>query len=71
MDKAKCEFCGRGIPDPSAHGIHQFVSGWVMNRAGGGAHGIRLPRAEPRFAHRECVDDKARGRFGTASLFDE
>ena len=36
--RAICEFCGHEL-DTREGGVHQHISGWAMNRKGGGAHG--------------------------------
>ena len=66
--RASCEFCGHDL-DVRANGVHQFVKGWVMNREGGGGHGVSLPERENRFAHRWCVERMTRGTFGQGGLF--
>jgi len=67
--KAKCEFCGYEL-DTREAGVHQYTSGWVMNRAGGGGHGISVPERANRWAHRQCVERVARGQLGQGSMFD-
>jgi len=68
--QAVCEFCkGRYGPiDTRAEGTHQFTSGWVMQRDGGGGHGISLPKRENRWAHRICVEEEIRGETGQAKF---
>jgi hypothetical protein len=66
--RAKCEFCPLPL-DIREKGVHQRVSGWVMNREGGGGHGISLPERENRWAHHECIRDAIRGG-GQKSLFE-
>jgi len=68
---AVCEFCkGRyGSVDTRADGTYQFTSGWVMQRNGGGGHGISLPRRENRWAHRQCVEHESKGGFGQGRMF--
>ena len=66
----KCELCPREV-DIRAAGTHQFVTGWAMNRAGGGAHAIALRKPERRWAHRECIEAEARGLRFQSSLFGE
>jgi len=65
--KAQCEFCN-GDLDIDTPGVHQWTSGWVMRREGGGGHGISLPVREGRFAHHACVDLAARGHLTQARL---
>jgi hypothetical protein len=58
--RAKCEFC----PDPidiRDEGVHQWTAGWVMQRAGGGGHGISCAVRENRWAHKKCVERESRG----------
>jgi len=66
--KARCEFCEIEL-DTRAEGVHQFTSGWVMNRAGGGGHGISLPERANRWAHRQCVERATRGQTNQPSMF--
>lgn len=56
----KCEFCNRDL-DTRADGVHQFTSGWVMNRSGGGGHGVSLAQRENRWAHSYCVERRIKG----------
>jgi hypothetical protein len=58
--KAACEFCGYDL-DTRKEGVHQWTAGWVMQREGGGGHGISLAKRENRWAHRHCVDRASRG----------
>ncbi len=67
--KAKCEFCDYEL-DTRAAGVHQYTSGWVMNRSGGGGHGVSLASRENRWAHRQCVERATRGTFGQPSIFE-
>lgn len=66
--RASCEFCGNEL-NTQAEGIHQWTSGWVMQRAGGGGHGISLPERSNRWAHRYCVENAIRGTAQQASMF--
>lgn len=66
--RAECEFCGKEL-DVREAGVHQYTRGWVMNREGGGGHGISLPERENRWAHRWCVDSKTKGTFAQPGLF--
>jgi len=67
---AVCEFCkGRyGPVDTRADGTHQFTSGWVMQRTGGGGHGISLAKRDNRWAHRICVETEVRGNTEQEAL---
>jgi len=64
----QCEFCGCEL-DIRLEGVHQFASGWVKNRDGGGGHGISLRKSEDRWAHRQCVEEKSKGGFGQVRMF--
>lgn len=57
---AECEFC-HGILDIRQEGVHQWTSGWVRQREGGGGHGISLAERANRWAHAYCVDREIRG----------
>ena len=65
---AKCEFCSFEL-DIRLAGVHQWTSGWVMQREDGGGHGISLPKREHRFAHRQCVERAVKGQTGQIGLF--
>jgi hypothetical protein len=69
MPSVACDLCQQQIPDIYAHGVHQYVSGWVKQRGEGGGHGVSVPKRYPRFAHHHCVEAAARGMLGQASLF--
>ena len=58
--RTACEFCGDPL-DVRRAGVHQMMSGWVENRKGGGAHAIRLPKRELRWACKTCVDKESSG----------
>lgn len=64
----KCEFCQEEL-DTRLPGIYQWTSGWVMNRDGGGGHGVSLPEREPRFAHRHCVEARTKGTLNQTKMF--
>jgi hypothetical protein len=66
--RATCEFCGSEL-NTQADGIHQWTAGWVMQRAGGGGHGISLPERSNRWAHRQCVENAVRGGVQQQSMF--
>ena len=55
-----CEMCGDPL-DTRKPGVHQWWSGWVENRRGGGGHAIRLARKELRYACKLCVDKESSG----------
>jgi hypothetical protein len=67
--RATCEFCGLDL-DVRDHGVHQFTSGWVMNRAGGGGHGVSLPTRAQRWAHGRCIERQSDGTFAQPSIFE-
>ena len=67
---APCHFCGRDV-DVRDKGVYQRTSGWVMNRAGGGGHGISLPERAHLWAHGICVERVTNGTIATGSLFEE
>lgn len=55
--RAQCELCNRQL-DTRKEGTHQWTSGWVMVRAGGGGHGISRPERDPkRWACDWCIRD--------------
>lgn len=62
--RAQCEMCRRDV-DTRKEGTHQFTSGWVMVRSGGGGHSISLPKRENRWACAWCVREQP----GQAKLF--
>jgi hypothetical protein len=66
--RAACEFCGNEL-NTQAEGVHQWTAGWVMQRAGGGGHGISLPERSNRWAHRQCVENEVRGATQQQSMF--
>lgn len=67
---ALCEFCQSAL-DVRDTGVYQRTSGWVMNRAGGGGHGVSLPERENRWAHGVCITRQTKGTFGQAALFGD
>lgn len=66
--RAMCVFCHREL-DVRDHGIYQYTSGWVMNRAGGGGHGVSLPDRQPRWSCGSCIDQHIRGTFGQPTMW--
>jgi len=68
--RATCEFCHDPL-DVRDRGVYQRTSGWVMNRTGGGGHGISLPEREPRWAHGLCVERKSKGTFGQPTFLGD
>jgi hypothetical protein len=66
--RALCEFCKREL-DVRDRGVFQFTAGWVMNRDGGGGHGISVPERANRWAHGLCVERVAKGTFGQTRMF--
>ena len=63
-----CQLCGEPL-DTRANGVHQWTSGWVMQRAGGGGHGISCPERADRYAHNDCVRKQAAGLLDQPTLF--
>jgi len=67
---APCVYCDLPL-DTRAQGTHQWTSGWVMQRQGGGGHGVSLPRRHNYWAHKQCVERAGRGGPTQATmLFD-
>ena len=64
----RCELGGEDI-DIRMPGIHQWTAGWVLQREGGGGHGISLAKREDRWACRYHVDEATRGQVGQKSMF--
>lgn len=64
---ATCDLCRESL-DTRSHGVHQWTAGWVMQRAGGGGHGISCAEREQRWAHGNCVRLKATGLLDQGSL---
>jgi hypothetical protein len=56
----QCEI-GNHELDIRSPGIHQWTSGWVMQRTGGGGHGVSLPQRADRWACRYCVERITKG----------
>lgn len=67
--RAACAFCGQEL-DRTAPGVYQHTSGWVMNRDGGGGHGVSLPERESRWAHGLCIERLKKGTFAQASILE-
>lgn len=65
--KGICAFCNHPL-DTREAGVHQWTAGWVMNRQGGGGHGISLPERSPRWAHRHCVERASKKQSQQPSL---
>lgn len=66
--RSTCELCGHEL-DVRSDGVHQFTSGWVKNRSGGGGHGVSLPKRENRWAHGYCVDRAVSGTIAQKDMF--
>lgn len=66
--RGRCAFCGNEL-DTREDGIHQYTTGWVKQREGGGGHGVSLPKRENRWAHGYCVDRATHGGL-QQSMFD-
>ena len=67
--RAACSFCQKEL-DIRAERVHQWTSGWVMNRSGGGGHGISLPERASRWACERCIEARAKGSAGQRWMFD-
>lgn len=65
--RALCDICQREL-DIGDLGVHQWTSGWVKLREGGGGHGISCPERTPRWAHSWCVERLAKGFINQGSL---
>ena len=68
--KVSCEFC-RVALDVRDRGVYQHTAGWVMNRSGGGGHGVSLPERQNRWAHRFCVEQAVKGHTQQTRMFGE
>ena len=66
--RGTCEFCNQPL-DTRTEGVHQWTSGWVMVREGGGGHGISLPERANRWCHRYCLERVIKGWDKQESLF--
>jgi hypothetical protein len=66
--RALCEFCQKEL-DIRDKGVFQHTSGWVMNRVGGGGHGVSLAARDNRWAHPLCVERMSKGTFGQRQMF--
>ena len=64
----QCDICGKPLKTTD-YGVHQWTSGWVKLREGGGGHGISCPERERRWAHGLCVENKSRGLINQGALF--
>jgi hypothetical protein len=64
----RCEFCSKDL-DVRDRGVFQHTSGWVMNRDGGGGHGVSLAVRDQRWAHGLCVQRAAAGTINQGALF--
>lgn len=67
--RASCEFCGHEL-DVRDRGVYQFTSGWVMNRTGGGGHGVSLAERANRWAHGLCVERVTNGTLAQTRMFE-
>jgi hypothetical protein len=68
--QATCELCADAL-DIRAMGVHQWTCGWVMQREGGGGHGVSLPVRENRWAHGRCVERASKGTLAQVALFED
>lgn len=64
----KCAFGDHEI-DIRQPGVHQWTAGWVMQREGGGGHGISLPQREDRWACRYHVEREIGGYSKQGDMF--
>lgn len=48
--------------DPNAKGVYQFASGWIENRAAGGANALVLPEKQQQWACAPCIERKKKRR---------
>jgi hypothetical protein len=67
--KVTCEL-GQHDLDVRDHGIYQYTQGWVLQRDGGGGHGVSLPERAHRYACRPCVEKAVRGTLNQTAMFD-
>ena len=66
---APCHFgCGRPV-DTRQEGVFQWTCGWVMQRSGGGGHGVTSPERHNKWAHGDCVTNSTKGGPGQSSMF--
>jgi len=65
-----CEFCRQEL-DVRDSGVYQHTAGWVMNRQGGGGHGVSLPQRANRWAHRWCVEREVKGMTAQSRMFGD
>jgi hypothetical protein len=68
--RVACDTCGRAL-DVRDKGIYQRTTGWVMNRAGGGGHGVSVPERANRWACGVCVARMTAGTLGQRSLLGD
>lgn len=66
--RAPCALCGADL-DVRREGVHQWTSGWVKLRSGGGGNAIALPERAPRWAHGRCVESASRGTTNQVNMF--
>ena len=68
--RVRCALCPHELDTRLANGsICQWTAGWVLQRAGGGGHGVSLPERANRWAHRQCVEREGRGHTPQGALF--
>lgn len=68
--RVPCELCREPL-DTRAFGVYRLTHGWVMQRAGGGGHGVSDATYDkpPKWAHGRCVELKVAGLLDQGSLF--
>lgn len=70
-DRVDCAQCSDTI-DARAPGVAQRVTGWRINRSGGGANMIALPETEPKWLCQHCLDKRRSGlSWDQLSLFGD
>lgn len=67
--RALCAFCN-GELDSMGVGVYRWTAGWVQQRAGGGGNAVSLPRREPHWAHRICVERASAPGHHERTLFE-
>jgi hypothetical protein len=59
--QANCDMCGDPL-NTNAKNVSQREIGYVMNRSGGGANGVRCMVRLPYWRCKLCVEKESRGR---------
>jgi hypothetical protein len=50
-------------------GVYQWTAGWVMQREGGGGHGVSLPQRADKWACRYHVEREVKGHTNQITMF--